>query len=225
MLSLTASAWRGSLCTMNRGRFITLEGGEGAGKTTQRAALASALRQAGLKVVETREPGGSPGAEEIRELLVQGEAGRWDAQAEALLVCAARRDHVQRLISPALQRGEWVLCDRFIDSTYAYQGYGHGLDLEQLRSLNRFAIGDLKPDLTLLFDLPVEAGLARAAERGKAQRFETLELEFHQRVRRGFMLMAAQEPKRFAMLDASQRPDEVTAAMLKVLGERLGIRV
>jgi len=169
---------------MMRGKFITLEGGEGAGKTTQRALLASALGRAGHKVVETREPGGSPGAEEVRALLVQGEPGRWDAHTEALLVLAARRDHVRRHILPALEAGVWVICDRFVDSTYAYQGYGRGLDLQELQALHRFAVGDLIPDLTLLFDLPVEVGLGRAADRGRPERFEALDLEFHRRVRK-----------------------------------------
>lgn len=208
---------------MMRGRFITLEGGEGAGKSTQRAAIASALRRSGRQVVETREPGGSPGAEEIRDLFVQGEPGRWDRETEALLVFAARRDHLQRLIRPALEQGQWVICDRFADSTYAYQGHGHGVDLESLRSLYHFIAGDLAPDLTLLLDLPAEAGLARAAERGSAQRFEALDLTFHQRVRQGFLLMAAQEPERFALLDASQPPAEVTEAIVRVLEERLGL--
>ena len=209
---------------MSRGRFITLEGGEGAGKSTQRAALAAALRAAGLTVEETREPGGSPGAEEIRDLLVHGEAGRWDAETEALLVFAARRDHLARRIRPALEAGAWVVCDRFADSTYAYQGYGRGLDLAALRALYAFAVGDLRPDLTLLFDLPVEAGLARAVGRaGAAERFEGLDRGFHERVRRGFLEMAAAEPERFAVIDATQPPEAVTAAMLAVLRRRLKV--
>src|SRR5690625_106107 len=208
---------------MMRGKFITLEGGEGAGKTTQRALLASALWRAGHKVVETREPGGSPGAEEVRALLVQGEPGRWDAHTEALLVLAARRDHVRRHILPALEAGVWVICDRFVDSTYAYQGYGRGLDLQELQALHRFAVGDLIPDLTLLFDLPVEVGLGRAADRGRPERFEALDLEFHRRVRKGFLLMAAQEPKRFALIDASPDAEEVHGEVRDALVQRLGV--
>lgn len=209
---------------MARGRFITLEGGEGAGKSTQRAALAEALRGAGLEVVETREPGGSPGAEEIRTLLVHGEAGRWDAETEALLVFAARRDHLRRCIRPALEAGSWVVCDRFADSTYAYQGYGRGLELAALRGLYDFAVGDLRPDLTLLFDLPVAAGLARAAGRsGAAERFETLGTAFHERVRAGFLEMAAAEPGRFAVIDATQPAEAVTGAVLEALRARLGV--
>lgn len=210
---------------MARGRFITLEGGEGAGKSTQRAALAEALRGAGLEVVETREPGGSPGAEEIRSLLVHGEAGRWDAETEALLVFAARRDHLRQCIRPALEAGHWVVCDRFADSTYAYQGYGRGLELAALRRLYDFAVGDLRPDLTLLFDLPVAAGLARAAGRsGAAERFEALGSAFHERVRAGFLEMAAAEPERFAVIDALQPPAAVTEAMLAALRARLGLQ-
>jgi len=208
---------------MMRGCFITLEGGEGAGKSTQRAAIASVLRQAGLKVLETREPGGSPGAEEIRELIVRGDPGRWDAQTEALLVFAARRDHLQRLILPALEQGHWVVCDRFADSTYAYQGYGRGLNLESLRSLYHFCAGELVPHLTLLLDLPAEAGLARAADRGGAERFEALDLAFHHRVRRGFLLMAAEEPERFTIIDASQPQAEVTKVVIDRVKKKFGL--
>lgn len=208
---------------MTRGRFITLEGGEGAGKSTQRAAIASALRQAGRKVLETREPGGSPGAEEIRKLFVRGDPARWDRETEALLVFAARRDHLQRLILPALEQGQWVICDRFVDSTYAYQGYGRGVDMECLRSLYRFCADDLAPDLTLLFDLPPEAGLLRAAERGSTERFEALDLEFHRRVREGFLLLAAQEPERIALVDAGLPPAEVTTVAISHLEQRLGL--
>lgn len=208
---------------MRRGAFITLEGGEGAGKSTQRTALAAALRAAGLAVEESREPGGSPGAEEIRELLVHGAAGRWDAETEALLVFAARRDHLRQRILPALAAGRWVVCDRFADSTYAYQGYGRGLALPALRALYDFTAGDLRPDLTLLFDLPVELGLQRAAGRkGAAERFEGLERAFHERVRAGFLEMAAAEPERFVVLDATQPPEAVTQAMLAAMRERLG---
>ena len=220
---MTGRDGKGSLAIMMRGRFITLEGGEGAGKSTQRAAIASALRQVGLKVLETREPGGSPGAEEIRELIVRGDPGRWDRETEALLVFAARRDHLQRLILPALEQGQWVVCDRFSDSPFAYQGYGRGVEVESLRELHRFCAGDLLPDLTFLLDLPVEAGLARAAHRGGAERFEALGLDFHERVRKGFLLLAAQEPERFVLINASLPPEEVTQAVLKQLEQRLGL--
>ncbi|WP_366552531.1 dTMP kinase [Aquibaculum sediminis] len=209
---------------MTRGKFITLEGGEGAGKSTHCRALAAALRSAGLEVLETREPGGSPGAEEIRELLVHGAAGRWDAQTEALLVFAARRDHFVTRIEPALAQGAWVICDRFADSTYAYQGYGRELPLEPLRALYRFTVGEKQPDLTLLFDLPVELGLARAAGRhGAAERFEGLTHAFHERVRQGFLAMAAAEPLRFARIDATQPVEAVTLQVRQSVGTRLGV--
>ena len=149
------------------GHFITFEGGEGAGKSTHVRLLADALRGAGVGVVETREPGGSPGAEQIRELLIHGEVARWDAMTEALLHFAARRDHVARVIRPALASGDWVLCDRFADSTMAYQGYGHGLALEAIEQLYALTVGALAPDLTVILDLPVGEGLRRAETRRK----------------------------------------------------------
>src|SRR5438309_11212296 len=148
-----------------RGRFISIEGGEGAGKSTQVGLLVAALDRAGIPALATREPGGSPAAEAIRRLLLEGEAERWDAIGEALLLVAARRDHVTRLIEPALAQGIWVVSDRFADSTLAYQGYGRELALDDLAALHRFALGAFAPDLTLILDLPVEIGLARAAAR------------------------------------------------------------
>ena len=148
-----------------RGRFVTIEGGEGAGKSTQLDLLVAALGHAGIAAQRTREPGGSEGAEAIRRLLLEGADERWDAIAETLLFYAARREHVTRLITPALDRGIWVVCDRFADSTIAYQGYGRGLPLAELQALHRFALGDFAPDLTLILDLPVDEGLARAATR------------------------------------------------------------
>lgn len=211
-----------------RGRFITFEGGEGAGKSTQIRRLAASLEAAGFEVCLTREPGGSPGAEQIRELLVTGETGRWDAVTELLLLYAARRDHVQRLIEPALARGCWVLCDRFADSTMAYQGYGHGLELGKIRELHRIVLGEMKPDLTLVLDLPPEAGLARtradgdAARRGGEDRFERMELAFHERMRDGFHAIAAAEPERVALVDAAQDPEAVRKAVADIVRDRLG---
>jgi len=184
-----------------RGRFVSIEGGEGAGKSTQTALLVAALDRAGIAARATREPGGSPGAEAIRRLLLEGEGERWDAVGEALLLVAARCDHVARLIAPALAQGEWVVSDRFADSTTAYQGYGRGLALADLAALHRFALGDFAPDLTLILDLPVEIGLARAAARSAADRFERLDREFHERLRRGFHTIAAAEPERCAIID------------------------
>ncbi len=209
---------------MQRGRFITFEGGEGAGKSTQLRDLAAFLRDAGLTVVETREPGGSPGAEQIRELLIHGEAERWDAESEALLIFAARRDHLRHLVWPELAKGSWVLCDRFLDSTLAYQGYGRGLPLSVLEGLAGFVIGDFRPDLTLILDLPPELGLARAASRRSGGgRFEALEPEFHERLRRGFLEIAAAEPERCRVIDASLPQEEVAEAVRQAVREHLGV--
>jgi dTMP kinase len=207
---------------MSRGRFITFEGGEGAGKSTQLKRLAETLRARGHEVVTTREPGGSPGAEQIRGLLVSGETDRWDGMTEALLHFAARRDHLRRTVWPALDEGKWVLCDRFADSTLAYQGYGHGLPHQDIRDLYRLAVGSFAPDLTLILDLPVETGLARAAGRGGAEdRYEKMQGGFHQRLRDGFLSIAATEPDRCAVVPADRPLDDVTAAILAVIDERL----
>lgn len=203
---------------MTAGRLITFEGGEGSGKSTQIRRLAAVLEQRGQRILVTREPGGSPGAEDIRRLLVEGEPGRWDAVTEALLVSAARRDHVERVIRPALAAGQWVLCDRFYDSTTAYQGAGHGLAASILEELRRIALGDLKPDLTILLDLDIDAGLDRAQGRGgKETRFERFDRAFHQRVRDGFLAIAGAEPERVRLINAADTPDAVAAAILALV--------
>ncbi len=169
---------------MSRGRFITIEGGEGVGKTTQVGLLVAALERARIPARATREPGGSPGGEAIRRLLLEGDSERWDAVGEALLLVAARSDHVARLIAPSLAQGIWVVSDRFADSMLAYQGYGRGLALEDLLTLHRFALGSFSPDLTVILDLPAETGLSRAAARASAgDRFERLDRAFHERLR------------------------------------------
>lgn len=207
---------------MRRGRFITLEGGEGAGKSTLAAVLVERLQGAGFDTVATREPGGAPGAEEVRRLLVTGERDRWDPLGEALLLSAARRDHVQRLINPSLAAGSFVLCDRFFDSTLAYQGYGHGLPRRALNQLRTMAVGRLRPDLTLILDLPPAVGLARAqARRGNETRFESFDLGFHERLRAGFLAIAAEEPKRCVMIDATQGAEAVAAQAWSAVVERL----
>lgn len=201
-------------------RFIAFEGGEGAGKSTQIARLADALRARGEEVVVTREPGGTPGAEEIRALFVQGATGRWTVETDVLLVSAARADHVARLIRPALDAGKTVLCDRFVHSTLAYQGHGKGVAMETLLSLHAFATGDLWPDLVLWLDAPVEVGLSRSTKRAAAQdaalpqeqRFEQLSLDYHERVRAGFAALAAADP-RIRRIDATADIDAVTAAI------------
>jgi dTMP kinase len=205
------------------GRFITLEGGEGAGKSTQIARLADWLTKGGHEVLATREPGGSPGAEMIRKLLVEGPAERWDGPTEALLHYAARRDHLRSTVWPALKRGAWVISDRFADSTRAYQGYGHGLDLATLARLHDVAIGSFQPDLTLILDLPIDTGLARAAaRRGSETRYESLPRDFHERVRAGFLEIAKSEPGRCAIIDASRDIETIAATIARVVTERLG---
>lgn len=197
-----------------RGRFITFEGGEGAGKSTQIRLLADSLTRAGVDCLLTREPGGSEGAEAIRTLLVTGAAGRWDPVAEVLLFAAARADHAARVIRPALAAGRWVLCDRFADSTLVYQGYGRGLDRQIIDDLRRLSLGDLEPDLTLVLDVPVEVGLVRAVTRaGTETRFESMDLGFHQRVRYGFLALARNEPRRCAVIEAHGDVETVAAAI------------
>ncbi|MEO5338427.1 MAG: dTMP kinase [Magnetospirillum sp. WYHS-4] len=209
---------------MTRGRFITFEGGEGAGKSTQVARLAEFLRGRGLEVVTTREPGGSPGAEEIRRLLVEGHVARWQGLTEALLNYAARYEHMEAAILPALAAGKWVISDRFADSTLAYQGYGHRLDLDLIARLHRLVVGDFAPDLTLIFDLPVEVGLARTRSRpGVEDRYERMDESFHRRLRQGFLDIAAAHPERCLAIDAAADPDTVALAVRRAVADRLGI--
>lgn len=190
-------------------RFITLEGGEGAGKSTQIARLADALKAAGHRVTQTREPGGSPGAEAIRALLVTGDADRWTPLGETLLHFAARQDHLERTIRPALARGDFVLCDRFVDSTFAYQGAAQGLDPARIAALSALVVGPTMPDLTFILDLPVETGLARAASRGGEDRYERMGTAFHEALRETFLARARAEPDRCVIIDATATPDEV----------------
>ena len=169
----------------------------------------------------TREPGGSPGAEEIRALLVTGGAGRWSPVSEALLHFAARRDHLERTIWPALERGAWVISDRFADSTMAYQGYGLGLNQDVITRLYANVIGKFFPDITLVLDLPAEAGLARAQARSAADRYEQMDLAFHRRLREGFLDIAAHDPRRCAVIDAAGSEDAVAAEILAAVDRRL----
>ena len=210
---------------MGRGRFITFEGGEGAGKSTQVKLLADALAKRGLEVVITREPGGAPTAELIRKLLVEGEAGRWDPVTEALLHTAQRREHLVRTVWPALERGAWVVSDRFADSTLAYQGAGQGVTPAQLDLLYRLVAGDFQPDLTLVLDLPVEEGLKRAAGRGgQEDRYERMGMAFHERIRAAFAAIAQRYPERCVMVSALGSPAEVHAAILAAADSKLGTR-
>lgn len=212
-----------------RGRFITLEGGEGAGKSTQCKTLAAALEAAGKHIVLTREPGGSPGAEAIRRLLVEGDTGRWDGVTELLLHYAARRDHLEKTVLPALRAGSWVVSDRFADSTMAYQGYGFGVDRATIEAVHRAAVGDLLPDLTLILDIPVDAGLARAGKRdgdtgdGGSNRYERMDRAFHERLRQGFLDIAARAPDRCAVIDANRDVDSIAGAIREAVQARLGV--
>ncbi|MBS7699251.1 MULTISPECIES: dTMP kinase [unclassified Chelatococcus] len=207
--------------------FITFEGGEGAGKSTQIKRLAARLQGAGVDVVMTREPGGSPKAEQIRALLLAGAAKRFGTLAEAVLFSAARIDHIDTLIAPALRRGTWVLCDRFVDSTRVYQGASGGIDPRQIAALERVVAGDVMPDLTVILDLPAEAGLARAAARtgtaGASDRFEAEGLGFHEKLREAFLSIAAAEPGRCVVIDATKDKDDVEEAIWTAVVERLPI--
>jgi dTMP kinase len=205
-----------------RGRFISFEGGEGAGKSTQARLLRTALEARGHSVLLTREPGGSPGAEEIRKLLVEGEPDRWTPLAETLLFVAARADHVARVIEPALASGTWVISDRFSDSTFVYQGLARGLGVEPVRNLQAAALGDFAPDLTIILDVEPRTGLDRAVTRGaKENRFERFDAAFHRRLRDGFLSIAVQEPQRCALIDGSAPPEAVAADVWRILVERL----
>jgi dTMP kinase len=207
-----------------QGRFITLEGGEGAGKSTHIVRLKDWLEARGHAVLATREPGGSAGGEMVRKLLVEGPADRWDGVTEALLHFAARRDHLRATVWPALKRGMWVVSDRFADSTRAYQGCGHGLDFGMLDRLYDIAVGDFRPDLTLLLDLPVEVGLARAGHRrGSETRYESLPRAFHDRVRAGFLEIAKREPARCVVIDANRDVEQVAEDIAHCVAERLGV--
>ncbi len=208
-----------------RGRFITFEGGEGTGKSTQARRLAATLKEKGIASVVTREPGGSPGAEEIRELLVRGDAARWSPLTEALLFYAARADHTERTIKPALDDGKWVICDRYSDSSYAYQGGGRGLDRETVRRIEAIAIDDFKPDMTFILDLPVEAGLERAmARKGAETRFEEMDIGFHERMRKSFLDIARRAHDRCVIIDASKDVGEVAEAIFHALKARFRLR-
>jgi dTMP kinase len=209
---------------MNRAPFITFEGGEGAGKSTQIRLLAAHLATAGVRHVVTREPGGSPGAEEIRQLLVTGAADRWSALSETLLFYAARVDHWERVIRPALEAGTVVLCDRFADSTLAYQAYAGGMDRKQIETLHELVLPGAQPDLTLILDLPPEAGLHRAVSRAGAEaRFESKGIAFHERLRAGFLDIAARHAVRCVVVDANRPVDAVSEAVTASVRQRLKI--
>jgi dTMP kinase len=212
---------------MNRGKFITIEGSEGVGKTTQIAALRDSLKERGLEVIVTREPGGTPRAERIRELLLTPTDEPMPMSCELLLMFAARATHIENLIRPALERGVWVVCDRFTDATYAYQGEGRGVRREEIANLERFVQAELRPDLTLLLDAPIEIGAARAAARdgeGKRDRFEQERQDFFERVRNAYLERARNQPGRFAVIDATADRESVQHAILAEVEIRLLMR-
>lgn len=206
---------------MSRGRFITLEGGEGVGKSTQVKALAQALRGRGIDVLVTREPGGSEGAEKIRELLLGGAEDRWGARSEALLFAAARADHVEKVIRPALEDGRWVLSDRFVDSSLAYQGGAGGLGIETIREINAFGIDGEYPDRALVLISDQGSGRARERDSGASDRIGGRSDDYHRRVDAAFRIIAAEEPERVKLVDASGSPEEVTKRLLAAVEDLL----
>lgn len=217
--------------TMQPARFITLEGGEGAGKSTQIKLLNEWLKAKGINTCLTREPGGSPGAEQIRDLVLKGATDRWTGMTEALLMTASRAEHVENKVKPALESGSWVLCDRFFDSSIAYQGAGRGLGMERVKQLQTLALGEFQPDLTIILDLPIKIGLSRAIARESAKsdmedRFERMDTSFHETLRNAFLKIAKQEPKRCVVLNADSEPEtlqkEIQAIVLAKFGQANG---
>lgn len=210
---------------MQRGKFITIEGGEGVGKSTQIAALRTFLEEGGKRVVVTREPGGTPRAERIRELLLETSQEPMSPTAELLLMFAARATHIANVIEPALARGDWIVCDRFTDATYAYQGAGRGMDSQRIATLEQLVQGDLRPDLTLLLDVSLDVSAARARDRnaasGTADRFEQEQRDFFERVRGAYLARARAEAKRFVVIDAGAARDEVATAIQTAVAARL----
>jgi dTMP kinase len=207
-----------------RGRFITFEGGEGSGKSTQAQALVDRLKSLAVGVVLTREPGGSPGAEVIRHVILSGAAKPLGPEAEAILFAAARDDHMQNTVKPALERGRWVVCDRFMDSTRVYQGALGNVDQRLLRGLERITVGEFRPDLTFILDVPPEVGLARATERrgsGEADRFEQEGLEFHEKLRAAYREVAEGDPERCVLIDSQQPKERVAERIWAIVNERL----
>ena len=208
--------------SLPRGKFITLEGTEGVGKTTNLTFIQEWLEQKNVPLIVTREPGGTPLAEELREMLLRKRDEPVDASAELLMVFAARAQHLNQVIRPALERGEWVLCDRFTDATYAYQGAGRGLSLEMIETLENLVQEELRPDLTIVLDIDVETGLARASDRAALDRFESEAVEFFHRVRGGYRTRVAQQPDRYRVIDAGQNLKAVQSDVSAVL-EQLGL--
>lgn len=210
----------------NKGTFITLEGGEGSGKSTQIKLLSEWLNGLGVDHICTREPGGAPGAEQIRKLVLTGDVDRWTPMTEVLLYTAARSDHVERVITPALDSGRLVICDRFYDSSIAYQGAGRGVGVEKVRALQKLVLGDLRPDLTLILDLPVQVGLGRAVDRETGavdaeDRFERMDVSLHETFRAVFLEIAEQAPDRCVVVDADKEVEELQETLRSIIAQRL----
>ncbi|MEX0298093.1 MAG: dTMP kinase [Kordiimonas sp.] len=212
---------------VNPARFITLEGGEGAGKSTQIQLLNDWLQGQGITTCLTREPGGSPEAEQIRDLVLKGATDRWTGMTEALLMTASRAEHVEKKVKPALAENKWVLCDRFFDSSIAYQGAGRGLGMERVKQLQTLALGDFKPDLTIILDLPVEIGLSRAIARESAKsdmedRFERMDTSFHETLRNAFLSIAEENSERCVVINADSTPEYLQGEIRKVVLDKFG---
>ena len=204
------------------GKFITLEGGDGSGKSTQARLLSEFLANNSINTLLTREPGGAPGADEIRELILTGEPDRWDAVGETLLFYASRRNHLRLAVWPALEKGQWVISDRFSDSTMAYQGYGNQLGEDVVQQVHDFAVGKFKPDLTFIFDMPAKEGLRRTDDRlHNEDRFEKMDIAFHERLRDGFLDIAQKNPDRCVVIDATKPIDSIQAELRRIIQERL----
>jgi len=204
------------------GKFITLEGGDGSGKSTQARLLSEFIAEKSIDTLLTREPGGAPGADEIRELILTGEPDRWDAIGETLLFYASRRNHLRLTVWPALEKGQWVISDRFADSTMAYQGYGNQLGEDVVQQVHDFAVGKFKPDLTFIFDMPAEEGLRRTDDRlHNEDRFEKMDIAFHERLRDGFLDIARKNPDRCVVIDATKPIEAIQAELRRVIQERL----
>ncbi|MCE3233284.1 MAG: dTMP kinase [Rickettsiaceae bacterium] len=209
---------------MNPGKFITFEGGEGGGKSTQSKLLVESFQKSGYDIIHTREPGGTEGAESIRELLVTGEVNRWSPITETLLHLSARQDHITKLILPALQAGKHVISDRFSDSTMCYQGYGHMLGNGIINQLHNLTIGTFKPDLTIILDIAIDTGIDRAVKRrGLENRYERMDKSFHERVQNGFREIARQEPGRCVLIDASGTIKDIHKQIIDTANEKLGL--
>ena len=206
-----------------RGKFITFEGGEGAGKSTQITFLKETLLARGHRVLQTREPGGTKNSESLRELILHPPERVWSPMTELLLHFASRHEHIENFIVPALQDGRWVLCDRYIDSTIAYQGYGKGIDVTLIQKLHAFIQNDLNPDLTFIFDIPVEVGLSRAQRRGTSDTYENMDLSFHQNLRKGFIEIARNDPNRCYIVDGTAKIDNIRRNILKKTVQHFGL--